>query len=87
MKTWATPPFATVIGVQSDSVVAALQETAIFGVLSDSALHELAEGCLQRTYRRDQFLWYQGDPGDYLVVIVQGLVKVTVTSPRGMKCF
>jgi CRP/FNR family transcriptional regulator, cyclic AMP receptor protein len=87
MKTWATPPFATVIGVQSDSVVAALQETAIFGVLSDSALHELAEGCLQRTYCRDQFLWYQGDPGDYLVVIVQGLVKVTVTSPRGMKCF
>jgi CRP/FNR family transcriptional regulator, cyclic AMP receptor protein len=28
-------------------------------------------------------MWYEGDPGDYLVVIVQGLVKVTVTSPRG----
>ena len=83
MKTGARPPFATVIGVQSDSVAAALQQTAIFGVLPDSALHELAEGCLQRTYRRDQFLWYQGDPGDYLVIIVQGLVKVTVTSPRG----
>jgi CRP/FNR family transcriptional regulator, cyclic AMP receptor protein len=72
-----------VIGVQSDSVVAALQQTAIFGALPDSALRELAEVCLQRTYRRDQFLWYQGDPGDYLVVIVQGLAKVTVTTPRG----
>jgi CRP/FNR family cyclic AMP-dependent transcriptional regulator len=83
MKTGARPPFATVIGVQSDSVAAALQQTAIFGVLPDSALRELAEGRLQRTYRRDQFLWYQGDLGDYLVVILQGLVKVTVTSPRG----
>jgi CRP-like cAMP-binding protein len=72
-----------VIRVHSDSVVAALKQTAIFGALPDSALRELAEVCLQRTYRRDQFLWYQGDPGDYLVVIVQGLAKVTVTSSRG----
>jgi CRP/FNR family transcriptional regulator, cyclic AMP receptor protein len=83
MKTGASPPFATVIGVQTDSVVAALQQTAIFGALPEPALRELAEVCLERTYRRDQFLWYQGDPGDYLVVIVQGLVKVTVTSRWG----
>ena len=83
MKTGTRPPFATVIGVQSERVAAVLQQTAIFGALPDWALRELAEVCLQRTYRRDQFLWYQGDPGDYLVVIMQGLVKVTVTSPRG----
>ena len=69
--------------MQTDSVAAALQQTAIFGELHDSALRELAQVCLQRTYRRGQFLWYQGDPGDYLVVIVRGLVKVTVASPRG----
>jgi len=69
--------------MQTDSVAAALQQTAIFGELHDSALRELAQVCLQRTYRRGQFLWYQGDPGDYLVVIVRGSVKVTVTSPRG----
>jgi CRP/FNR family cyclic AMP-dependent transcriptional regulator len=71
------------IVVQTDSVAAALQQTAIFGALHDSALRELAKLCLQRTYRRGQFLWYQGDPGDYLVVIVRGSVKVTVTSPGG----
>jgi CRP-like cAMP-binding protein len=71
------------IVVQTDSVAAALQQTAIFGELHDSALRELAQVCLQRTYRRGQFLWYEGDSGDYLVVIVRGLVKVTVTSPRG----
>ncbi len=69
--------------MQTDSVAAALQQTAIFGELHDSALRELAQVCLQRTYRRGQFLWYEGDPGDYLVVIVRGLVKVTVTSPHG----
>jgi len=71
------------IVVQTDSVAAALQQTAIFGELHDSALRELAQVCLQRTYRRGQFLWYEGDSGDYLLVIVRGLVKVTVTSPRG----
>ena len=71
------------IGVQTDGALAALQQTAIFGALPDSALRDLAEMCLERTYRRDQFLWYQGDPGDYLVVIVQGLAKVTVTSRWG----
>jgi CRP/FNR family cyclic AMP-dependent transcriptional regulator len=71
------------IVVQTDSVAAALQQTAILGELHDSALRELAQVCLQRTYRRGQFLWYEGDSGDYLVVIVRGLVKVTVTSPRG----
>jgi CRP/FNR family transcriptional regulator, cyclic AMP receptor protein len=69
--------------VQTDSVAAALHQTAIFGELHDSALRELAQVCLQRNYRSRQYLWYQGDPGDYLVVIVQGLVKVTVTSPHG----
>ena len=69
--------------VQTDSVAAALHQTAIFAELPDSVLREMAQVCLQRTYRRGQFLWYQGDPGDYLVVIVQGLVKVTVTSPHG----
>jgi CRP/FNR family transcriptional regulator, cyclic AMP receptor protein len=71
------------IVVQTESVAAALLQTAIFGELHDSALRELAQVCRQRTYRRNQFLWYEGDPGDYLVVIVRGLVKVTVTSPRG----
>jgi CRP-like cAMP-binding protein len=71
------------IVVQIDNVAAALQQTTIFGDLHDSALRQLAQVCLQRTYRRGQFLWYQGDPGDYLVVIVRGLVKVTVASPRG----
>jgi CRP/FNR family cyclic AMP-dependent transcriptional regulator len=71
------------IAAQTDSVAAALHQTAIFRELDDSALRQLAQVCMQRAYRRNQYLWYEGDSGDYLVVVVQGLVKVTVTSPHG----
>jgi CRP/FNR family cyclic AMP-dependent transcriptional regulator len=66
-----------------DGVLAALRDTRVFGALDPSALGELAAVCVPRTFRRDQYLWYQGDPGDHLAVVVEGLVKITVTSDRG----
>ena len=69
--------------MQRDQIAAVLQRTTVFGGLSAASLEELAGVCVLRTFRRDQFLWYQGDPGEFLVVIVEGLVKVTVSSERG----
>ena len=66
-----------------DEVLATLRRTTVFGGLDPSALGELAAVCVPRTYRRDQYLMYQGDPGDHLAVVVDGLVKITVTSDRG----
>lgn len=66
-----------------DDIAATLGETVVFGGLDPAALSELAAVCVPRTFRRDQFLWYQGDPGDHLAVLVDGLVKITVTSERG----
>jgi CRP-like cAMP-binding protein len=66
-----------------DDVLAALRETQVFGALDPTALGELAAVCVPRTFRRDQYLMYQGDPGDHLAVVVDGLVKITVTSDRG----
>lgn len=66
-----------------DGVLAALRQTRVFGALDPTALAELAAVCMPRTFRRDQYLWYQGDPGDHLAVVVEGLVKITVTSDRG----
>lgn len=65
------------------AIRATLRRTEVFGRLTDSAVDGLAAVCVPRTYRRDQFLWYQGDPGDHLAVIVDGLVKITVSSDRG----
>jgi CRP-like cAMP-binding protein len=62
---------------------AVLSKTALFGKLDRQTLDSLAEACAARTYRRGQFLWFQGDVGDHLVVIVDGLIKVVVTSEQG----
>lgn len=66
-----------------DTVLDTLRSTQVFGALDPTALEELAAVCVPRSFRRDQALWYQGDPGDHLVVLVDGLVKITVASERG----
>ena len=48
-----------------DDLLDTLRSTQVFGSLDPTALDELAAVCVPRTFRRDQFLWYQGDPGDH----------------------
>ena len=66
-----------------DTILDALRSSQVFGSLDQTALGELASVCVPRSFRRDQFLCYQGDPGDSLFVLVDGLVKITVASERG----
>jgi CRP/FNR family transcriptional regulator, cyclic AMP receptor protein len=60
-----------------------LRSTRLFGALDLPALLRLAEISKQRTYGRGQYLWYQGDPGDRLIVVSEGLVKVVLASEQG----
>jgi CRP-like cAMP-binding protein len=60
-----------------------LRSTHIFGELDERSLLGLAKISKQRTYGRGQYLWFQGDPGDRLVVVCSGLVKVVLASERG----
>jgi CRP/FNR family transcriptional regulator, cyclic AMP receptor protein len=62
-----------------------LAATPLFSGLSQPELLRLVEAAAERNYARGQFLFHQGDPGDRLFVIVEGLVKVMVTSPAGEK--
>lgn len=66
-----------------DRVVAVLAETTLFGGLDEPSLRAVAQSCVIRHYRRGQFLWFKGDPGDYLAVVVSGRVKIVVTSKAG----
>jgi CRP/FNR family cyclic AMP-dependent transcriptional regulator len=70
-------------GLDHGAVAAILAATPLFAGLDEPALRRLAAGCSQRTYARGQYLWYQGDPGDRLYLIVEGLVKVVLTSDEG----
>jgi CRP/FNR family transcriptional regulator, cyclic AMP receptor protein len=60
-----------------------LGATAIFGGLDPHALASLATATTQRTYERGQNLCSQGDPGDRLFVVADGLVKVVFTTEQG----
>lgn len=60
-----------------------LRSATIFAGLPDEALARLGAACVSRTYRRSQYLWYQGDEGALLVVVASGLVKVVLGSTQG----
>jgi CRP/FNR family transcriptional regulator, cyclic AMP receptor protein len=60
-----------------------LRSARIFAELPDDVLGHLAEACVRRTYRRNQYLWFQGDEGARLVVVASGLVKVVLSSEQG----
>jgi CRP/FNR family transcriptional regulator, cyclic AMP receptor protein len=66
-----------------DDVVEVLRSTALFAGLDDDALAALRGSCTRRAYGRGQYLCYQGDEGDRLLIVVSGLLKVVLTSPRG----
>jgi CRP-like cAMP-binding protein len=64
-------------------IVALLAQTELFSGLDPASLEAVASSCVIRHYRRDQFLWFEGDLGDYMVVIAKGRIKVVVTSKDG----
>jgi len=60
-----------------------LRSARIFADLPDDAIARLTDACVRRSYRRNQYLWYQGDEGARLVVVASGLVKVMISSEQG----
>jgi CRP-like cAMP-binding protein len=60
-----------------------LAATPLFHELGEPALLGLAERATERTYERGEALFHQGDPGDSLFILVDGLVKVFVASEKG----
>ncbi len=65
------------------SIVDVLSSAQVFSALPADAIATLADACVTRTYRRGQYLWYQGDEGSHMVVVASGLVKVVISSEQG----
>jgi len=63
--------------------VEVLRRTELFGSLGDDDLRRLAGTGRTRTYRKGQYLWYQGDPGDTLLVVCDGRLKIVLGSETG----
>jgi CRP/FNR family cyclic AMP-dependent transcriptional regulator len=60
-----------------------LGATELFADLDSEILNRVGEKALERRFRRGQLIFGEGDPGDSLFVVVDGLVKVFVTSDEG----
>ncbi len=60
-----------------------LRQTDFMGALPDADLSAIAATARLRTFRRGQVVFSAGDPGDTLIVVVSGRVKVVVRSADG----
>jgi len=69
--------------VGTSEVAGVLARTDMFGVLEPAALESIAGTGSVRPYRKGQILFATGDPGETLFVVVEGLVKIYLTSEEG----
>lgn len=60
------------------SKIESLRNIPIFSSLSEKHLEELSEIVLEKTYRKNQVIFDQGDPGNSLIIIKSGLVKISL---------
>ena len=64
-------------------LVAILRQTTLLGQVPEADLTALAAVSRVRQYRRGQIVFSRGDPGDSLIAVVSGRVKVVVRSADG----
>jgi CRP/FNR family cyclic AMP-dependent transcriptional regulator len=69
--------------LNTEEAAVLLSATRLFGELEREALLGLAARAVQRVYKKGQLIVYQGEPGDSVFVVVEGLVKVMVGSEGG----
>jgi CRP/FNR family cyclic AMP-dependent transcriptional regulator len=62
-----------------------LADVPLFARLSPEALEELARASRTRTYPAGQVIWSEGDPGDALLVLEEGQIRVTRTTGGGVE--
>ena len=71
-------------GVISDATVrATLSGMPWFADLSPADVTQLRAGSNERWYPKDSIVFYEGDPGDHLVVVVRGRLQVLLIEPDG----
>ena len=67
----------------STDVTSILRTTTLLGSVPAEDLNALAAASRLRGYRRGQVVFTRSDPGDTVIVVVSGRVKVTVRSADG----
>lgn len=74
---------ARVVAVMAADLVDVLRRTSLLASVPDADLAVLAGAARTRTLRRGQIVCTAGDPGDTLIVVVSGRLKVVTRSADG----
>lgn len=69
--------------MDEDGRLRVLSACRLLGAVPEVDLRRLAAAASVRRYRRGQLIFYQGDPGDSLLLVVEGSLKALSTSPQG----
>jgi CRP-like cAMP-binding protein len=69
--------------MSAEAAAGLLGSTDLFKHLEHPVLEQLGRSVTVRSYRRGHLIFAQGEPGDSLFIISEGLVKVFVTSEEG----
>ena len=69
--------------MKGDRIAAVLAETSLFRDLDDDARRALAPEIVPRSYRKGDLIFSQGDQGESLFIVAEGLVKLSLTSLEG----
>ncbi|MBO0819189.1 MAG: Crp/Fnr family transcriptional regulator [Actinobacteria bacterium] len=60
-----------------------LEQTSLFGAVPARDLEAVVAASRLRSFRRGQVVFTRGDPGDTLIVVISGRVKIVVRSADG----
>ncbi len=60
-----------------------LRDIQLFAKLSDAHVSEIKANSVVRSYAKESIVFYEGDRGEYLYIVIEGTVKLYKTSPKG----
>ncbi len=64
-------------------LIDALQQVSIFRNLPKGAVRDLADAVHVRNYKRDEFLYYERDPGLGMYIVQRGRIRLLVENETG----
>ncbi len=62
-----------------------LRRIPLFSDLSDAELDLILSSSQQMQYKKNNIIFYEGDPGDYLLVVLSGKIKVVLLGEHGQE--
>jgi len=60
-----------------------LKQSLIFSSLNNDELTELSKLAIERSFRPDEFVFWEGDDPDYFYIVVEGRIKIIKHSSSG----